>query len=179
MDAAARARSNPLVLVVADDLSLRETIRSTRSQVGKEVLSGPPGEEVSTPKASLDSFGGLSCTIHISGQIDASTGTPFELIRPAGPIVLAPDLAAEPPALLLATVSLLDREGRKIGEAGEVGHLSFYEPGRAFIDFRLRSSLNPGPYTSPPSGLSTVTGCRSNRSHLEWFRSQRDPGSYK
>ena len=41
--------------------------------------------------------------------------------------------------------------------------MSFYDLGRAFVDFRLRERRNPEPYTSPPSGVWRVSDCRTDQ----------------
>jgi hypothetical protein len=50
-----------------------------------------------------------------------------------------------------STFKLYDLKGLT-SPAGEISHVSFYDLGRAFVDFRLREHRNPDPYTSPPSG---------------------------
>jgi hypothetical protein len=60
-----------------------------------------------------------------------------------------------------STFKLYDIKGRT-SPAGEISHVSFYDLGRAFVDFRLREHRNPEPYTSPPSGVWRVSQCRTN-----------------
>jgi hypothetical protein len=61
-----------------------------------------------------------------------------------------------------STFKLYDLKGLHTSPAGEIGHVSFYDLGRAFVDFRLRERGDPEPYTSPPSGVWRVSECRSN-----------------
>jgi len=60
-----------------------------------------------------------------------------------------------------STFKLYDLKGLT-SPAGEISHVSFYDLGRAFVDFRLREHRNPEPYTSPPSGVWRVSECRTN-----------------
>jgi hypothetical protein len=60
-----------------------------------------------------------------------------------------------------STFKLYDLKGLT-SPAGEISHVSFYDLGRAFVDFRLREHRNPDPYTSPPSGVWRVSECRSD-----------------
>jgi hypothetical protein len=57
---------------------------------------------------------------------------------------------------------LYDPKGLNTSPSGEIRHVSFYDLGRAFVDFRLRERGNPEPYTSPPSGVWRVSECRSS-----------------
>jgi hypothetical protein len=78
-----------------------------------------------------------------------------------GTITSIPNDAGQNPGIR-TSFQLLDEKGLKAPSSGEIGHVSFYDLGRAFIDFRMRGNRNPEPYTSPPSGLWTVAGCRMN-----------------
>jgi hypothetical protein len=60
-----------------------------------------------------------------------------------------------------STFKLYDLKGLT-SPAGEISHVSFYDLGRAFVDFRLREHRNPDPYTSPPSGVWRVSECRTD-----------------
>ncbi|MCB5176899.1 hypothetical protein [Microvirga lenta] len=86
-------------------------------------------------------------------RVDADGGTG------AGTITSVPDAAGQDPGIR-SSFHLLDGKGLKTTSAGEIGHVSFYDLGRAFVDFRMRRSRNVEPYTSPPSGLWHVTDCR-------------------
>lgn len=88
-------------------------------------------------------------------RVDADRGTG------AGTITSVPDAAGQDPGIR-TNFQLLDGKGLKTTPAGEVGHVSFLDLGRAFVDFRMRTSRNVEPYTSPPSGLWNVTDCRPN-----------------
>jgi hypothetical protein len=61
-----------------------------------------------------------------------------------------------------SSFKLYDPKGLNTSPSGEIGHVSFYDLGRAFVDFRLRERGESGPYTSPPSGVWRVSECRSN-----------------
>jgi hypothetical protein len=61
-----------------------------------------------------------------------------------------------------SSFKLYDIKGLNISPSGEIGHVSFYDLGRAFVDFRLRERRNPEPYTSPPSGVWRVSECRTH-----------------
>ena len=61
-----------------------------------------------------------------------------------------------------SSFKLYDPKGLNTSPSGEISHVSFYDLGRAFVDFRLRERRNPEPYTSPPSGVWRVSECRSN-----------------
>jgi hypothetical protein len=61
-----------------------------------------------------------------------------------------------------STFKLYDPKGLNTSPAGEISHVSFYDLGRAFVDFRLREHRNPEPYTSPPSGVWRVSECRTD-----------------
>ena len=54
-------------------------------------------------------------------------------------------------------------QGAEYRPVGEISHVSFYDLGRAFVDFRLRERRNPEPYTSPPSGVWRVSDCRTDQ----------------
>jgi hypothetical protein len=88
-------------------------------------------------------------------RVDADGGTG------AGTITSIPDAAGHDLGIR-TSFQLLDGKGLKTTPAGEVGHMSFLELGRAFVDFRMRRSRNVELYTSPPSGLWHVTDCRPN-----------------
>jgi hypothetical protein len=60
-----------------------------------------------------------------------------------------------------SSFKLYDPKGLKTTPAGEIAHVSFYDLGRAFVDFRMRASRNVVPYTSPPSGMWTLAECRA------------------
>jgi len=60
-----------------------------------------------------------------------------------------------------ASFQLLDGRGLKAAPTEAIGHVSFLDLGRAFLDLRMRGGRNPEPYSSPPSGLWTVAECRS------------------
>jgi hypothetical protein len=76
-----------------------------------------------------------------------------------GTITSIPDGVSQDPGIRTG-FRLLDGKGLKTVSTGEIGHLSFYDLGRAFVDFRLRGRRNPEPYASPPSGIWHVTACR-------------------
>lgn len=78
-----------------------------------------------------------------------------------GTISSVPDGAGQDPGIR-TSFQLLDGKGLKTTPTGEIGHVSFLDLGRAFVDFRMRRSRNPEPYTSPPSGLWNVAECRAN-----------------
>lgn len=86
-------------------------------------------------------------------RVDAAGGSG------GGTITSVPDAAGQDPGIR-SSFQLLDGKGLKTTPAGEIGHVSFYDLGRAFVDFRMRRSRNVEPYTSPPSGLWHVTDCR-------------------
>ncbi|MXQ14089.1 hypothetical protein [Microvirga makkahensis] len=86
-------------------------------------------------------------------DVDASTG--------AGTIRSAPDSAGQNPGIR-TSFRLLDGKSLETTLDGEIGRVSFLDMGRAFVDFRMRSSRSVEPYTSPPSGLWNVTNCRSS-----------------
>ena len=86
-------------------------------------------------------------------RVDADGGTG------AGTITSIPDAAGQDPGIR-SSLQLLDGKGLKITSTGDVGHVSFLELGRAFVDFRMRRSRNVEPYTSPPSDLWHLTDCR-------------------
>jgi hypothetical protein len=88
-------------------------------------------------------------------RVDADAGTG------GGTITSVPDSAGQNPGIR-TNFQLMDGKGLKPTPAGEIGHISFYDLGRVFVDFRMRRSRNVEPYTSPPSGLWNVTDCRPN-----------------
>ena len=88
-------------------------------------------------------------------RVDADRGTG------AGTITSVPDAAGQD-AGIRTNFQLLDGKGLRTTPAGEIGHISFHDLGRVFVDFRMRTSRNVEPYTSPPSGLWNVTDCRPN-----------------
>jgi hypothetical protein len=61
-----------------------------------------------------------------------------------------------------SSFKLYDVKGLNTSPAGEIGHVAFYDLGRAFVDFWLRERRNPEPYTSPPSGVWRVSECRTH-----------------
>ena len=61
-----------------------------------------------------------------------------------------------------SSFKLDDPKGLNTSPSGEISHVSFYDLGRAFVDFRLRERRNPEPYTSPPSGVWRVSDCRTD-----------------
>jgi hypothetical protein len=90
-------------------------------------------------------------TFRFRVNASASTG--------GGTITSVPDGAGQDPGIR-TDIQLSDAKGLKITPAGEIGHVSFYDLGRAFVDFRMRTSRTVEPYTSPPSGVWRVSGCR-------------------
>ena len=84
-------------------------------------------------------------------DVDGSTGE--------GTITSVPDGAGHDPGIRTG-FRLLDAKGLRTVPMGEIGHMSFYDLGRTFVDFRLRGRRNLEPYTSPPSGIWHVTACR-------------------
>jgi hypothetical protein len=90
-------------------------------------------------------------TFRFRVDADASTG--------GGTITSVPDSAGRDPGIR-TNIQLSDAKGLKTAPAGEIGQVSFYDLGRAFVDFRMRTSRTVEPYTSPPSGVWRVSGCR-------------------
>ncbi|KFG66537.1 hypothetical protein [Microvirga sp. BSC39] len=106
----------------------------------------------------VDGVPGFGVTVRKTNEtfrfrVDADRGTG------AGTITSVPDAAGQDPRIR-TNYQLLDGKGLKTTPAGEVGHVSFLDLGRAFVDSRMRTSRNVEPYTSPPSGLWHVTDCR-------------------
>jgi hypothetical protein len=89
-------------------------------------------------------------------RVDADGGTG------AGTITSVPDAAGQDPGIR-SSFQLLDGKGLKTSPTGEIGHVSFLELGRSFVDFRMRRSRDVEPYISPPSGLWHVTDCRPDQ----------------
>ena len=92
-------------------------------------------------------------TFRFRVDVDGDTG--------AGTITSIPDAAGQDLGIR-TSFQLLNGRGLKTTPAGEIGHMSFLEMGRAFVDFRMRRNRNVEPYTSPPSGLWHVKDCRPN-----------------
>jgi hypothetical protein len=61
-----------------------------------------------------------------------------------------------------SSFKLYDIKGLNTSPSGEIGHVAFYDLGRAFVDFRLRERRTPEPYTSAPSGVWRVSECRTH-----------------
>jgi hypothetical protein len=91
-------------------------------------------------------------TFRFRVEIDKRTGE--------GTIISVPDGAGRDPRIKTG-FRLLDANGRKTTQQGEIGQISFLDLGRGFIDFRLRERPQPEPCTFPPSGLWKVTECRA------------------
>ena len=62
-----------------------------------------------------------------------------------------------------SSFKLYDPKGLNTSASAEISHVSFYDLGRAFVNFRLRERRNPKPYTSPPSGVWRVSDCRTDQ----------------
>jgi hypothetical protein len=90
-------------------------------------------------------------TFRFRVSVDGSTGE--------GTITSVPDRAGQDPGIRTG-FRLLDGKGQKTVPTGEIGHMSFYDLGRTFVDFRLRGRRNLEPYTFPPSGIWHVIECR-------------------
>jgi hypothetical protein len=90
-------------------------------------------------------------TFRFRVDADASTG--------GGTITSVPDSAGQDPRIR-TNIQLSDARGLKTTPTREIGQVSFYDLGRAFVDFRMRTSRTVEPYTSPPSGVWRVSGCR-------------------
>jgi hypothetical protein len=90
-------------------------------------------------------------TFRFRVEADKSTG--------GGTITSVPDSVGQDPGIR-TNIQLLDAKALKTIPAGEIGHVSFYDLGRAFVDFRMRTSRSIEPYTSPPLGLWSLVECR-------------------
>ena len=96
MDSISPSIAAPSILIVEDDVELRETIVRTLLQAGFEAVAASSGEDALDLIAAAE-FDGLYCAIELPGRADGwEVGTTFSFIWPDRPVVYASAISAPP-----------------------------------------------------------------------------------
>jgi hypothetical protein len=153
-----RARTTVLVVGLVLQPALAEAVTCELSQATFRPKYAPERFEIRSGHKGEDPVFDLAIS-----KTNETFGFRIDLDRAtdAGALTSVPGPAGQDPGIK-ASFQLLDGGGLKTAPTEAIGHVSFLDLARAFVDFRMRRGRNPEPSTSPPSSLWTVAECRSN-----------------